>query len=262
MTLDFTLAKYAQLCRAITQLNRPVMTVEQFLRAGCPHQPLIVLRHDVDRAPAAALRMAQLEARLGMRASYYFRTTRAVFKAPIIARLHRLGHEVGYHYEVLVRAGGNPTRAIEQFAAELARFRRLAPVHTISMHGSPLSRWNNLDLWQTHRFERFDLLGDATLSIDYRNLYYFTDTGRSWAPGPFNLRDRPPARQPERPIHATDDLIRFLTAPPACPVIISAHPNRWAAGWPGWVAGAAADWAVNRLKWIAAQTRRAGANAA
>ena len=34
------------------------------------------------------------------------------------------------------------------------------------------------------------ILGEAYLSIDYTNTYYFTDTGRSWSENAVNLRDK------------------------------------------------------------------------
>jgi hypothetical protein len=252
MSLDFTLEKYNELCQAIEQLGCPVMTIRDFLLAVQPQQRAIVLRHDVDRDLSSAIRMAELEATYNIAATYYLRTTRAVFKAEAIRTLSQLGHEVGYHYEVLTKARGNLERATALFEQEIAAFRQIVPIYTISMHGSPLTPWNNLDMWQTHHVEQFGLLGEAYLSINYANLYYFTDTGRSWDATRYNIRDHVPSRKPTRTIHSTDDLIAFLADAPDTPLFINAHPNRWTTGQLSWGVSAASDWLINQIKWVVA----------
>ncbi|MFC1975132.1 hypothetical protein ACFLXQ_01885 [Chloroflexota bacterium] len=248
MNLDFTLPKYTALCQIIRALPAETMTLAQFLKAGQPQRLIFILRHDVDRSLKSALRMAELEARLQISSTYYFRTTRAVFRQESLTHLHQLGHEVGYHYEVLTKARGNHQQAIVKFNEELAQFRRIVPVETISMHGSPLLPWDNRDLWQHYDFKEYELLGEAYLSIDYTNVYYFTDTGRSWADGRYNVRDRTGGRKPDRTIRTTDDLIAFLNQVPDSPVLINTHPERWTATRWSWGISAASDWAINRVK--------------
>ena len=48
----------------------------------------------------AKYRGGEIERELGISGTYYFRTTKEVFKAEIM-------HEIGYHYEVLDKAKGN-----------------------------------------------------------------------------------------------------------------------------------------------------------
>jgi hypothetical protein len=98
-------------------------------------------------------------------------------------------------------------------------------------------------------------VGDATLSINGENVYYFTDTGRSWDAGRYNLRDRMASRKPLQRIGTTDDLVRFLSEQSDCPVYITAHPNRWAANWLAWSVGAVSDWTINQAKWAISLTR-------
>lgn len=255
MTRDFTLEKYAQLCEVIRAVGCPVMTVKRFLQADQPQKPVVVLRHDVDRQVDTAMRMAKLESKYGIAATYYVRTTPRVFKPQALKRLHELGHEVGYHYEALARAKGNTAKAIQTFEQELNRFRDLVPVDTISMHGSPLSPWNNLDLWHANDLQDYGILGDAVLSLHSEHLYYFTDTGRSWDADRYNLRDRMASGELRRQVRTTDDLIGFLQEGSGCPVYISAHPNRWASNWLEWTFGVASDWIINRGKMALSMTR-------
>ena len=255
MSRDFTLAKYAHLCETIEKLDCPVMTIRQFLEAGQPQKFVVVLRHDVDRQLARAIAMAELEAAYGFPSTYYFRTTQAVFRPTALKHLHKLGHEVGYHYEVLTKTWGNTEKAGSLFDRELKKFRQIVPVHTASMHGSPLMPWNNLDFWQAYCIQAYDLLGEAYLSIDYSNMYYFTDTGRSWNAGRYNLRDHTGSRQPQKIVQTTDDLMHFLTKSPNSPVFINTHPNRWTSNWSGWMLSMVSDWLINQVKWAVSMSR-------
>ena len=45
--------------------------------------------------------------------------------------IHDLGHEVGYHYEVLSKANGDYEKAVELFEQELSEFRKIIDVKTI-----------------------------------------------------------------------------------------------------------------------------------
>lgn len=250
MTLDFTLGKYAEFCEIIRRLECPVMSVRDFLKAGQPEGLQIILRHDVDRQLGAALSMAKLESAYGITSTYYVRMTRTVFKPEVLRQLHALGHEVGYHYESMAKAKGDASQAIAIFERDLQCFREIVPVQTISMHGSPLSSWNNMDLWKTYDFGDYDILGDAVLSINSENLYYATDTGRSWEAMRYNLRDRIPSRQLPCKVDTTDDLIAFLKKESDYPIYVSAHPNRWAANHFLWGISYLSDWTINQIKMI------------
>ena len=256
MSRDFTLEMYALFCDTLKQLSCPTMTVKQFIEIGQPQDFIVVLRHDVDRSIASALRMARLEAKYGISATYYIRMTRNVFRPTEIRELSRLGHEVGYHYEVLAKAKGNAPLAIAMFEKELVEFRRIVPVETISMHGSPLTPWNNLELWKTYDYRDYGVSGEISSSIDYSKLYYFTDTGRSWDAGRYNLRDRVNSRSIQHRIHATRDLIGFLRETCDSPVFINAHPNRWAGKILEWCIGTVSDFFINQVKWLIARRLR------
>jgi hypothetical protein len=256
MAVDFTLRQYERLCRTIRLLECPVMTVQEFLECGQPSGFRMVVRHDVDRNPESALRMASLESAFGIRATYYFRTTSLVFRPAIISDVYRLNHEVGYHYETVAQSKGNLPRAVQRFRKELSRMRRITPIKTVSMHGSPLSSHDNLDLWKACRFQDFDLLGDFSLSIDAFTAYYFTDTGRSWGTRRYNLRDHIQSLRPERRVETTDEFIHFLRQRPGIPVLVNVHPNRWASGAIAWGIGTVIDALANHAKRVMARRHR------
>ena len=195
--------------------------------------------------------MARLEAAIGLRATYYVGYTKRIDRLEKIAQLKELNHEVGYHYGTLTLTGGNPQRAMQLFCRHLKALRTIVPVTTVSAHGSPLTPWDNRDLWQHCSLSDFGLAGEASMSMPSTNYYYFTDTGRTWDPFQFNIRDFMDGRTPSRSITDTDDLIRFLLMPPApldCPLIINTHPLRWSMDHGEWMVSAASDWAINRIK--------------
>jgi len=166
--MDFTLSRYKDLCLALLDSGYTPLTVYSYLvlegkKNNNNNIKLVVLRHDIDRKLGNALRMAELEHDLGIQSTYYFRVP-CTFKPDIIGKIHDLGHEVGYHYEVLSKANGDYEKAVELFEQELSEIRKIVDVKTICMHGSPLSRYDTRDLWKRYDFNDFGIVGVAYLS--------------------------------------------------------------------------------------------------
>ncbi len=136
-----------------------------------PAPRVIILRHEVDRRPGNALKTAWLEHDLDIPASYYFRAVPESWDEAVIREIAGLGHEIGYHYENLSACKGDDGRAWEDFQANLSKLRELSPVTTICMHGSPLSRINNLDLWQTRDYKALGIVGEPYLDVDLHRCF-------------------------------------------------------------------------------------------
>ena len=220
MVLDFTLQKYRELCEAVLENYKP-LTVRSYL-VEKPTNKFVILRHDVDKKPESALKLAKLESELGIRSTYYFRMKKDVFKPDIIKKIAKMGHEVGYHYEVLDKARGDLDKAIKIFEEELKRFRKVCDVYTICMHGNPLTPWLNGDLWKKYDYRDFSILGEAYLSIDFNEIVYFSDTGRTWN-SKYNVKDFKSSES----IKNTDNLISLLNKRKFKRIYILTHPNRW-----------------------------------
>jgi hypothetical protein len=95
--------EYRRLLAMAVEHGYAVISLEAWLddpsiAAGAP---VLILRHDVDQYPASALRMAAIEAELGLRSTWYFRWRTA--HADVISAIREAGHEVGLHYETLSR---------------------------------------------------------------------------------------------------------------------------------------------------------------
>lgn len=247
MIRDFTLNKYEELCNALLINNYSTLTFSQYLEGRLACERYAILRHDIDRKPLNALRMAKLESKLGIVATYYFRYP-YTFNADIINQIYSLGHEIGYHYEALSKARGDYEKAMNLFNDELSRFGSICKIETICMHGSPLSKYNNLDLWNTYDFRDCGILGEAYLSIN-KNITYFSDTGRSWN-WENKLRDFLPGSEPVGCLEKTDDLIEFIFSKIVKQVYLLIHPERWSQSSGEWINNYIKDIAFNSGKKI------------
>jgi hypothetical protein len=118
MKFDFTLETYQELLKTLFNTYK-FSTFREFLSSETtevidsaknqsgitPHasritnHAVIILRHDVDRLPQNALRLAQLEHDMGIHGTYYFRIVPQSYNLEIMQKIAELGHEIGYHYE-------------------------------------------------------------------------------------------------------------------------------------------------------------------
>jgi len=236
---DFTLAKYRELIENIGSTSYETSTVHDYLTS--PADRCIILRHDVDRAVDRNLAMARLENSYGIRSTYYFRHVKDVFIPDAIKEIADMGHEVGFHYEVMDKAKGDQEKALEIFREELEDLRKYADVTTACMHGNPLASWSNRDLWKDHDFRDFDIIGEPYFSIDYSNVLYLTDTGRTWADRNIRVKDVLENSNGSlnagysKEIKSTDDVIDLIKKEEVDRICILAHPNRWCDGISGWI---------------------------
>ena len=174
--MDFTINKYRELVSALKDAGYEFVTYAEYAE-GHRADKLVVMRHDVDRDMRRAVAMAQVEREMGVRASYYFREK---FIDDEIRYIESLGHEVGYHYEELVSEKGDADKAYARFVRNVKKMRQVADVRTITMHGSPTSRFDSKDMWQVYDYKQLGLIGEPQIDVDWNEMAYLTDTGRSW----------------------------------------------------------------------------------
>ena len=223
--MDFSLTIYKRLLITLQARGYSFQAFEDFLDA--PGKKVVVLRHDVDKLPENALKMARLEKELAIRGSYYFRTVEGVWDEAVMGMIVKLGHELGYHFEDMAIAKGDPLKAIQHFKMQLERFRRIYPVKTICMHGSPLSRYANQKLWQHWDYRDFGIIGEPYFDVDFNEVFYITDTGRKWNNEASNIRDWVDSGY-DIPIRSTFHIME-LAGQGRLPdkIMINAHPHRW-----------------------------------
>lgn len=226
---DFTYDKYCQLLRALQLQDYQFVSAVDCCASSVSGR-FVAVRHDVDRTPAMALRMAHIEESVGVKSSYFFRSRHISSAADTIRQIAAMGHEIGYHYEDLVLACGDVELAVGLFSSHLAALRRLASVAAIAMHGSPLSRHDSMQMWNHADYRTMGVVGDMMRDVDFDQVYYITDTGRRW--DGVALRDVSPSasrwQQLGHRYHSTDDIIQAINSGyfPS-KVMITIHPERW-----------------------------------
>lgn len=227
---DFTLETYRNLLISLKSNGYDFYTFEQWLKTK-PKEKLVIIRHDVDLLAHNSLVTAKIEANLGIKATYYFRYVKQSNNPYVIRSIAALGHEIGYHYEDLSHFKGNYEKAIEHFKKMLTYFRKFYPVATISMHGSPTSKYDNRDIWKKYNYRDFGIIGEPYFDfININDYIYFTETARMWSGEKYNIRDKSmiASNKKDISVHTTYDLIEwFNTSKNSLPVMITTHPQRW-----------------------------------
>jgi hypothetical protein len=232
MIHDFTHKQYEKLLHTIYASSYICSTVYDYLTS--PNKQSIIMRHDVDRAIERALKMAQIEHNFGIKATYYFRTVDDVFNPEIITEIADMGHEIGYHYETLDKAKGNVDEALHLFGQELSEFREIADVKTVCMHGNAFASWANRDIWNNYNFNDFGIIGEPYLSIDYNNVLYLTDTGRTWAGAKVSVKDVVQTSYDQK-TSTTDGVIDLIKSERFSHMCLVVHPHRWCDNYVSWL---------------------------
>ena len=224
MSRDFTLDKYSELVRVLRGYYT-IMSVADYLALPKDEDFIAVLRHDVDKFPERATRMALLEKNLGIRSTYYFRWDPKSENFPKLAIIECkiYGHEVGYHYENLSELR-DKEKALADFEYKLAQFRKIEPVQTVAMHGAPRSKIRNADMLAGVDLSKYGLLGEPHLSPEFENIAYITDSGRMWTSGAGSVRDTM-GKPLEEKIKNTDGLIEIVKARKYQRMMVSARPG-------------------------------------
>ena len=223
---DFSLPLYLRLLTTLKTSGYQVHPAPG--KSDQPGQKSLILRHDIDARPLKALAMATLENKAGVASSWFFKSSPGIFIPGIVQQVAALGHEIGYHYEDLVRNHGNYEKAISGFERNLDAMRKVIPVTMICADGNPLSKYSNLWLWEKYDYKRFGITCEMYLDIDYNEYAYYTDTGRCWDGDKYNIWDRVKTNTPRPRYHTTTNIIRALennTFP--AKAAINIHPQRW-----------------------------------
>jgi hypothetical protein len=223
--MDFTVKKYKKLLQSLIEASYKFQTYEEFIKS--PKGKVILLRHDVDLLPQNSLFFAKIQHELGVKGTYYFRAVPESWNENIIREIASLGHEIGYHYECLTTCKGNIVKGIKNFEHNLDALRKLAPVSTICMHGSPMSKYDSKDLWNEHKYEDYGIIGEPYFDVNFNEVFYITDTGRRWDGHEVSVRDK--VDTPFTIHFHTTDQITEAAKYDGLPdqIMFTFHPQRW-----------------------------------
>ncbi len=222
---DFTYSIYSDLVDSLKTAGYHFQTFSQYLKN--PLEQTVMLRHDVDDRKLHSLEFAKIQHQKGVVGTYYFRMVPESYDEGVIKAIYELGHEVGYHYEDMDFAKGNPDKAILLFERHLEKLRKIVPIHTICMHGSPKSKYDNRDVWKKYNYRDYHLIGEPYFDLNFKEIFYLTDTGRRWDGHKVSVRDKV-ADHFGLSFHSTQEIIECLKRgkfPPK--VMMNFHPQRW-----------------------------------
>lgn len=223
--MDFTVIKYKQLLESLNEQDFAFQTFQDFIQSAIPKS--IILRHDVDLLPNNSLVFAKIQNQHKIKGVYYFRAVPESWDEKIITEISSLGHEIGYHYECLTTTNGNLEKGIQDFDKNLKALRELAPVTTICMHGSPMSKYDSKDLWKHYKYQDFGIIAEPYFDVDFKKVFYLTDTGRKWDGDKVSVRDKVNSGF-DLSFHNTNEIIaasknNILPSQ----IMFTFHPQRW-----------------------------------
>jgi len=114
----------------------------------------------------------------------------------------------------------------------LKKLRKLAPVSTICMHGSPRSKWDSKDLWKHYNYRDYGIMGEPYFDINFDKVFYLTDTGRRWDGWKVSLRDKVPQQERWKEqglvFHSTREIIQAAeNGNLPHKIMFTFHPQRW-----------------------------------
>lgn len=248
MNRDFTVRKYNELLDAFKKAGYEFQTVEDYVLSPLPK--VVILRHDIDKMPLNALEFAKLEKSKEIYATYYFRIVPKTFVPSIIREIAVLGHNIGYHYEDVDLTKGDIDKGYISFKTNLEKLRKIAPVKTICMHGSPLSRYDNKRLWDKYNYRDEDIICEPYLDVDFNKVLYLTDTGRRWNNDEVSIRDKVHSAYNFQ-IKNTNQLINLVQENKLPEqIMINTHPQRWNDNIFYWIRELLAQSVKNQIKKI------------
>ncbi len=244
---DFSIKMYRKLLGRLQDHGYDFQCLADYLEH--PKERVVLLRHDVDAKKDRSLRFASIEHEFGIVGTYYFRVVPESYDEQVIREIAAMGHEIGYHYEDMDFAKGDPHLAIQYFERHLRQFRNVCDVRTICMHGSPRSRYDNKSVWHSYDYHDYDIIGEPYLDLDFSSIFYLTDTGRSWNGSKYSVRDKVPNAfgltftSTPSIIHGIDsDLLPHK-------MMFTLHPQRWTASLLPWLQEKYVQSAKNVVKW-------------
>jgi hypothetical protein len=145
MTNDFSYNVYCSLLKVFSKTHEFV-TFKDF--STVKHDgSFLILRHDIDMSPEAALKMAEIERELGVKAAYFILFSASwynLFDGDYIQfprKLTEMGHEVGLHYDASVLERINNDNPLEVLLSQSRILSDLSGVEikSIAMHNPSIS---------------------------------------------------------------------------------------------------------------------------
>ena len=193
----------------------------------------LAIKHDVETNVQRAFQIATIEARHGIRATYFVQAYLLDDNIQLLTKIADLGHEVTYHYDVLDANKGDFDKATRDFTEIVSRFEKAGfKISSVCPHGNPLMNregWSsNKDFFRDTDVARkfsgiFDLVVQGREKIG-RDYCYLSDAGYGFKLIT-DIADNDKSSSKDIPVKNFDDLTTIIMQNDA--VVLSTHPHRW-----------------------------------
>lgn len=231
-----TYKEYIDFCRQIQSTKVATFTAKQ----ACGdievlNAPFIIIKHDVEDKPQKALKISKIEHKLGIRSTYYVHSFFLEDPVAVMAfkEIADMGHEIGYHYDVLDHNEGDKDKAVTEFRKALSCFKEKGfEIKTVCPHGNPIKKRvgysSNKDFFLDEDIRnQFRDIVDIYITFPERvekDYLYITDARYA-----YSYRDakstKTDATEESRPLRNQDEIIKMIKDGHS--MIISTHSHRY-----------------------------------
>lgn len=200
MSIPFTYQAYRSMLQTFAEHGYRFVAFPEVYQRATNGTPFILLRHDIDFDTHKALRLAEIEAGMGVTATYFFLVSTTHYnvfarqETAHITQILRLGHHLGLHFDC---AAYDPKLTVHALRQACTREARLLQ----DWFGKPV------EIVSYHRPNALVLTGNPELSAPRphtymprftRDIAYNSDSRGRWNSG---LPTRSAAFAQRRPLH-------------------------------------------------------------
>jgi hypothetical protein len=171
---EFTLKSYVQLLElASARYNfQPISRIPQ-------GKGNILWRHDIDFSPKQAFTLAEIEAEVGVKATYYVQISSLFYSvfdtkiSKIIRSILDFGHEIGLHFDPSVYMNGNDLKRLNMERVLLSDLMG-CKINSFSLH--------NPTTYDASNFSNLSIEGmtNASSPLLRENFFYCSDSNGLW----------------------------------------------------------------------------------
>lgn len=228
--MNFVQSEWNQFCSSIDSSKCFTVSELPYLSSSCRW---IAIKHDVETNVKRAHDIALIEAKYGIRSTFFVQADLLDKNLPQLLAISDLGHEVTYHYDVMDANNGDIQKATNEFLEIVTKFEKAGfAVNSVCPHGNPLMRRNgwssNKDFFRdsevSKKFSRiFDLVVQGKEKI-MREYAYVSDAGYEFKIIG-DIANNDIVISEDTSIRSIDDMFNLVNMHGA--IIISTHPHRW-----------------------------------
>ena len=232
----FVYKEWERFCSKIYNLDVKCATAYEALELSKFPDQYVIIKHDVETNVEKALKLASIENKYNIRATYYVQSylIESIKNIKLLKEIHKLGHEVTYHYDTLDSNNGDFKLAELEFDKTLMKFKNLGmEVKTVCPHGNPIkerSGWSsNKDFFRNEVLNsKYSEIADIVINPEKfinKEMIYISDAGFGWK-RIADISNNDKNKSEDKELKGLNDVINLIQDKSKS-LIISAHPHRW-----------------------------------